>query len=191
MSKSTLIYVLLAGLSLTGCGGEQKPVQTSPNSTASQVSGDVPTPVVPEAKPAEQPAAEHFYSLKEGNEYGYEHAISDDEQNKGQAAARLTMFKFAGVQDGRYQVYTKNKSVIQVIECDKECKFIKVMTFVNGNHMQTERIAGGNGSIASSVMQDAINGRLERAVTTSKTDGSRKYVWFSEDNGISYTPVPN
>lgn len=191
MRKSTLVYVLVAGLALAGCGGEQQPVPTSQNSAAPQAPEAAPPAVEPESQPAAPPAVEHFYSLKDGTEYGYQHAISEEQEKQGQVAEKITMFQFAGEKDGKYQVFTKEKSVYQVIECDKECKFIKLMTFASGQHVNTERIAGGNSSIASIVLQDAINGQLEQTVITSKADGSKSHIWFSEESGISYTPVSN
>lgn len=191
MSKSTLAYVLLAGLALAGCGGEQQPVPTSQNSAAPQAPEAASPAVAPEPQPAAPPAVEHFYSLKDGTEYGYQHAISEEQEKQGQVAEQITMFQFAGEKDGKYQVFAKEKSFYQVVECDKECKFIKVMTFAAGQHVNTERIAGGNGSIASIALQDAINGQLEQTVITSKANGSKNHVWFTEENGITYTPVSN
>ena len=45
--------------------------------------------------------------MKDGYEYGYEQAISQDAADSGQVATSLLMFKFVGEKDGNYQVFSK------------------------------------------------------------------------------------
>lgn len=188
MDGKIFVIALLGAIALSGCSDKVKTAETA---TAIPATTDTqPTTQPKEEK--EAMSAEHFYSMKDGMEYGYEHALSEDDQQKGQAAAQLTMFKYAGEKDGKYQAYVKANGATQVIECDKECKYIKIMIFIGNEHAKTERIAGGNGSIASSVMADAIGGQLEQAVLTSKADKSKKsHVWFSEQEGAVLTPIAN
>ena len=57
-------------------------------------------------------------------------------------------------------------------------------------HIKTERIKGGTGSIAGAALTDAINGKLEQAKVTRRSDKSKKvHIWFNEDSGVELTPI--
>ncbi|MFC3874855.1 hypothetical protein [Neisseria musculi] len=121
---------------------------------------------------------DHFYSLQDGQEYGYESAISQDQANAGQAASNIIMIRFAGEKDGKYQIYGKENQVYSVFECDKNCQFIKSMVFVDNQLIRKEMLKGGNDSVASFAFMDAINGKLEKSVEESK--GKKYHIWFTE-----------
>ena len=64
--------------------------------------------------------------MKDGYEYGYEQAISQDAADSGQVATSLLMFKFVGEKDGNYQVFSKNAGdVITLLQCSNPCEYIK------------------------------------------------------------------
>lgn len=129
---------------------------------------------------------DHYYSLKDGFEYGYEPAVSLDAQNAGQVAGTLMMFKFAGESNGFYQAYNKDTSgAITVAECANPCEFIKVMVFYNGVHVNTERMRATDGTIGWLVMSDAINGKLEQYQMDK--NGKKYSVWFDEKMGLKTT----
>jgi hypothetical protein len=128
--------------------------------------------------------------MRDGNEYGYERAISQDEQNQGQATNQLLMVKYAGQKDGKHQVYVQDKQTFGVFECSAQCDYIKGMTFLGNEHIKTERMKGGPESVAGAALADAINGKLEQAKVAKKSDKSKKmHIWFSEEHGIELTPI--
>ena len=130
----------------------------------------------------EMPKIDHYYSMKDGYEYGYEQAISQDAADSGQVATSLLMFKFVGEKDGNYQVFSKNAGdVITLLQCSNPCEYIKVMTFLGNEHLTTERVKAVEGSIGWSVLSDAINGKLEKYIA-NKND--KKFtIWFDEKVG--------
>jgi len=166
-----LVAILMAVV-VSGCGQEKPAVDAA-------VSAEIAEPT---------PKIDHYYSLKDGLEYGYEQAVSQDAQNAGQVAQSLMMFKFAGKSGDLYQAYNKDASgAITVAECSNPCEFIKVMVFYNGSHMSTERLRATDGTIGWLVMSDAINGKLEQYLV--EKEGKKFSVWFDEKTGPKTTPV--
>lgn len=146
--------------------------------------------VVPEqAEIAPAPVKiDHYYSMKDGHEYGYELAVSQDASNAGQVAETLIMFKFAGEKDGAYQAYTKESTgAISVVQCNNPCDFMKVMVFFNGEHIKTDRLKATEGSIGWLVMADAINGKMQQYV--GDKNGKKVHVWFAEQGGMQSTQI--
>lgn len=131
------------------------------------------------------PVVDHYYSLKDGYEYGYEQGISVDQENSGQVAPTLAMFKYSGKKDGVHQVYMKNnKYMSTVVECTEPCEYIKVMGYMRGEGaVSTERIKAVPGSLAYGVIHDAINGKLEQFV--GERDGKKYTLWLGEKNPIT------
>jgi hypothetical protein len=131
------------------------------------------------------PVVEHYYSLKDGYEYGYEQGISVDQENSGQVAPTLAMFKYSGKKDGVHQVYMKNnKYMSTVVECADPCEYIKVMGYMRGEGaVSTERIKAVPGSLAYGVIYDAINGKLEQFV--GERDGKKYTLWLGEKKPLT------
>ncbi len=182
MKKSTLFISLFAAGVLLGCG-EAKTEAAKPAAQSTETVSEAPEAAAP-AK------SDHYYSMRDGDEYGYERAISQDEQNQGQAANQLLMVKYAGQKDGKYQVYVQDKQTFGVFECSAQCDYIKSMTFFGKEHIKTERMKGGPESVAGAALTDAINGKLEQAKVAKKSDKSKKmHIWFSEEDGIELTSI--
>jgi len=178
MKKSALLLsLILSSALLAGCGDNT----SSQQATASQ---DKPAEIVPSV-----PIKDHQYSMKDGFEYGYEQGLSENQQNAGQVASTLLMFKYAGQKDGAFQVYTKDavNEVIAVMQCSNPCDFMKVMTFYQGENIKTERMRATEGSIGWAVMSDAINGKLQQYFVDK--NGKKLAIWFDEKKGITSTPV--
>ncbi|MDP2153822.1 MAG: hypothetical protein Q8J66_09215 [Methylotenera sp.] len=168
--KKLVLALMMCGL--VGCGDGGK-------STSEQNAEIAPS----------EPVVDHYYSMNDGYEYGYEQGLSNDSVNAGQVASTLIMFKYAGVKDGVYQVYTKNNmGAFDVLECTNPCQYLKEMIFYNGSHLKTERIKAVEGSIGWSVMADAINGKMEQFIA-EKNNGAKSTVWFNEKTGLKFTSV--
>lgn len=167
------VFLALAFIGLTACGQSQQQTSTAP---------------APVAEIVEAPVADHYYSMKEGLQYGYETALSEDQRAAGQMANTLTMFKYAGEKDGVYQVYTEESgNVFTSIQCTNPCDFMKIMMFADHELISTERLKATEGTIGWLVMADAINGKLERY--QGKAGNEMMNVWFDEEDGFTATPV--
>jgi hypothetical protein len=133
-----------------------------------------------------EPLPDHYYSMKDGLEYGYEPAVSEDAQKAGQLASTLLMFKFAGERDGVYQIYTKDGYSTTVAECSNPCDFIKIMVFAKDvGHVKTERMRATEGTIVWLAISDAINNKLEQFV--NEKNGKKFTVWWDEKKGLQTT----
>lgn len=168
-----MAFAIFLSCFLAACGQPEQPKPVS-----------APAAVAPVA-----PVKTHNYSLRDGFEYGYERAVSPEQQQKGQLASALMMAKFAGQRDGKYQAYSKDADQIGsvvVLECSNPCEFMKVMVFVEGGHVSTQRLRVAPGIIGWMILEDAINGELEQYV--AERDGRKFTVWFDEKKGLVTTP---
>ncbi|MDO1509938.1 MULTISPECIES: hypothetical protein [unclassified Neisseria] len=163
-----MFYLASLCFALSACGGDSgsnAPVQTA---EAESLSESKPEPISPA----------HYYSLKDGLEYGYEQVISHDAANQGQAANHVLMLRYSGSKDGKHQLFNSENGLSQVIECEGDCSFIKMMIFSGGQMLKKEVIKGGNHSIAALALEDAKNGKLEQYIHESK--GKKYHVWFTD-----------
>ena len=176
MKNKLVLSILL--MALTGCG-QQQPAAVSQEKPVAEVA--------PEA-----PVIDHYYSMKDGYEYGYEMSVSQDDANAGQVASKLLMFKYAGQKDNIYQVFSKDQSgAYDVIQCENPCKFFKEMIFYDGRLIKVERMSATEGSLGWSVLSDAINNKLEQYIGKNKSTGQKVNLWFDEENGMTATPIPD
>lgn len=159
MKKFALMLVVFA---LAGCGDSTAP------SSATQAEAALVEPL---------PAA-HYYSLEDGTEYGYEPAISQNDQESGMVAKSMVMFRYAGQRDGKHQVYAKDGSNMTVIECANPCEFMKLMSFYDGEFVNKELIRAKEGSMGWSAISDGINGFMKPTVKVK--NGKSIRLWFDE-----------
>ncbi len=165
-----LLAIAFAAVLVSSCGAE--------NQTTSQAAAEpVPVGKLPPQK---------YYSMKDGHEYGYEQAVSQDAANKGQVAVKLLMFKFAGERNGVLQFYAKEADVVSVFQCERPCEYVKQLVFYNGRLLRKDHIRAVEGSIAWAVVQDAQNGYLTKF--TREREGKLQEVWFDESGPI-WKPV--
>ena len=168
-----IFSVVIAGL-LSSCGDQSAAQNEKQPSQAAEIAPQVAQ-------------IDHYYSMKDGFEYGYEAAISQDAAAAGQVAAKLMMFKYAGNKEGKYQVYSKEGATALVAECGNPCDYIKIMTFFQGEHVNTDRLRATEGNIATMVIMDAINGKMEQFI--AEKNGKKATVWFDEKLGVKATPI--
>lgn len=142
-----------------------------------------PTAAAVTVAPAAAPAAvpEHVYAIKDGIEYGYEQALSDQDRTQGRVAKSLLMFSYLGKKGGAYQVMLKEDDVRTVAECALPCEYAKVYTFVDVTFVKKETIPINPSALLAGVFADAITGQLEQmqglrdgTVTTFWVDGGKK-----------------
>lgn len=156
-------------LALVGC---EDPAPASPR--APEAAAVEPPPVVPR----------HRYAMRDGDQYGYEPALSQSAQMAGQAGSALVMLSYLGERGGKHQLMLKKGGAVGVFECANPCDFFRVMTFAGGYPMGTERMRAVPELIASAAMRDAIDGYLEPATKT--VGGKRVRMWFDEQKGVQY-----
>lgn len=166
------IWVLMV-LALAGCGEKAGTAAVSSEPAAAEVVQPV--------------KAEHYYSMKDGFEYGYEKALSQNDIESGKASSELLFFKYAGERNGIYQAYLKDGQIITTLECANPCEFLKVMVFADGEFYSKERMRATEGVLGWHVMADAINGYMEQYI--AKKDGKQFNIWFSEESGLERVPL--
>jgi hypothetical protein len=121
----------------------------------------LPAPIVapkPVELPPPPPPARPNYEFREGSAYGYVAALSEDDRRAGRAAGEVLMYRYRGVQNGRYvlELVGAGGGVIGRSECANPCNAI--ILHEGGT---VRRLAYHPTSIIGSAMEDAIAGRLE------------------------------
>lgn len=173
----------IALLSLIGCGDGAE--NTTQIKTSTAVQPGTPKPKTEAKIPASK---DHQYSMRDGKEYGYETELSQQDKANGIGANSLTMVRYAGFRNGKYQAFSYTDGIYSVLECEYPCEYMKVMTFSKGQHIHTERMKVYEGVIGWSIMQDAMHGKLEQSIQISQDKKKRNTLWFSEENGIELIP---
>jgi hypothetical protein len=175
MKKIAVICLLLG---LVGCGDK-----AGTKSVSSEPASAEPTAAV-----VVQPKkAVHYYSVEDGGEYGYEPGVSQDDQHNGTGAKSLIMFRYAGLRDAQYQVYSKYGPVVTALQCENPCEFIKIMTFYNGTFVKKEMLRATEGTIGWLAISDAINGFMKAYVAGKQ--GKEYSLHFDEKHGVQKLPA--
>ncbi|MBU0915827.1 MAG: hypothetical protein KKD97_05705 [Gammaproteobacteria bacterium] len=175
--KSTLIAGVVLCL-LAGCSGEKQ----DPQPQANAVAETAPVPVV----------RAHNYDFQEGHEYGYTMAPTEDNARAGLAANQVTMIKYAGQKDGRYQLHVSQGSVLTAIECSYPCEVAKIMIIMDmpgvpPSTMNIQRVRLNSDAVAMLALDDAVKGKLTQY---GRDKGGRKHsVWLDQQRGVVLTPV--
>lgn len=108
----------------------------------------------------EKVAPDHYYALRDGFEYGYEQALSEDDKNAGTQASPLMMTRFMDVTDGIYTVEIIKGPASAIFTCEYHCEFIKSKQFAYGQLVNSEILRNAKGSVVWAIMQDAQSGKL-------------------------------
>lgn len=127
---------------------------------------------------------DHFYAMADGYEYGYDRLLTAVEKDLGQVTSPLVMLRYAGMRDGKYQIFSEENTVYTVFECATQCDFIKVMMFINGKCFKTERVRPVPNSIGYLALQDAKHGKLKPNIIGLPGDKQQKQIWFDENKGM-------
>lgn len=133
----------------------------------------------------------HFYVLKDGSKYGYQPATSRYERDSGQATSKLVMARYFGRKGDTYQIDMIDGDLHHIVECERPCEYLKIMIFYKNDHERTEYMKSEIGTIAWSILQDAVNGHMDvLTVDRNTSDGSEPHhIWVSEDEGPIFTPI--
>ena len=165
---------LAACLLLAACGRGDGEVQTAP----------VDLPHAAEVAPPPKP----HYVVKDGDEYGYQGQLSEDEIKRGQAASALRMYTYLGQYKGAHQVMNKDGQWRTVAECESPCMHVKVFTFNGDRFVRRELYSLNPAMLLAEVFQDAIDGHLEPLRGTR--DGKLVQLWVDgEKKTVVHLPV--
>lgn len=143
--KRRILGLGLCPLLLVSCG-DQADSNPPPSASANQeLVAALPDPPKPPAK----------YDLKEGNDYAYITAVSEEDAKAGKVAGDVLMFRYLGKEDGVHKVarLSDDGQILFTDTCAEPCVIIKM----EGG----KRIAYNPNSVIGSVFQDAINGYLD------------------------------
>lgn len=136
---------------------------------------------------AAEAVPDHWYSLKDGQEYGYQEKLTPADAAAGKLAGKVWTVKYAGLHDGADQLFAKFGQAIVVLECKRPCKFVKTMTFVADQFVDKNYQQAVVGSLGWEMMTDAAAGKLKPYVATK--NGKHYHVWFDEKDGAHFVPA--
>lgn len=110
----------------------------------------------PAPTPAPAPPANN-YNFREGTTYGYESAVSEEDQKKGVAAGDVLLYRYLGKIGGRHvlEQLSPTGAIVSTSSCDVPCNAIRLQ--YGGT---TKLISYDIRSVVGSAMDDAIHGRL-------------------------------
>lgn len=135
-------------------------------------------------------AQAHNYVLRDGMEYGYPRALTDEERKAGQLSEQIFTFMYLGSRDGKHQVLSRNGNSVDVLECEIPCRYVKGMSFVDMDYLRdnitVERFVAGPGSIISAVMDDIEAGQL--AIAGTVRNGKPHTMWMDATKGLLFFP---
>lgn len=178
---SIAVYTIAVFLLLTSVLPGKKRGKDAHDQPVAQASGETSLPLPP-------PAPRHNWTYRDGNQYGYEQGISEEQRAQGQVATKLLMFRFNGERDGKFQAYVRDGDYVSVLECQSPCEYVKSMVFAGGGKaIRTEHMRAVSGSIASALIEDMRDGDLE--LYTFEREGKRYSNWFDEKTGVKRNPV--
>ncbi len=143
----TILIAAFGCLALAACS---KGSASTTNTTTSTNTTDTVTTA--QAAPA---PPEHRYTAKEGEDYGYVAAVSDDDRKAGQTAGDVIMYRYLGQSDGVYTLAMTDKPDA-LIQCTNPCQMVKVTL----DGAVIKRTAFTDDSVIGSAFHDAFDGQL-------------------------------
>ena len=133
-------------------------IATAPLSLeAGNTLGSTALPTIVEPPPPPKPV--HNYDFREGDTYGYEAALSEEDRKKGNAARDVVIYRYVGLIEGKHtlEALSADGTISSVSQCAPNCHAIR--TWAGG---QSYVRAYDHSSIMGAAMEDAINGRLRK-----------------------------
>lgn len=132
-------------------------------------------PVMPVEKTRDIPKtdltapSQHYWSIHDGDEYGYEHGISEDDQRAGVLAKPLVMVSYLGEQNGEYKFSEDKGSGAKIIyACKYPCTILKTTAYFHGTVINSIRQPNVGGSIGWAIMEDAAHHQVQPVGNSKK-----------------------
>jgi hypothetical protein len=127
---------------------------------------------------SEQPHKPSF-ATKDGQDYGYVRALTDDDKQKGVAGSAVVMFRFFGAVGSKYQVGTQTtRGSFVVFEGEAPFEFVKAYSFFDNRLIEKETLRMQPNAIARLALEDARHGSLQQYRATR--DGKPGRLMFDE-----------
>lgn len=128
------------------------------------------------------------YVIRDGDEYGYQPAVSERDRENGLVTNALVMYSYLGEHNGVHQVMHRDGDLRFVAECEGACMHVKVYAFDDGRFLKREIYALTPGMLLAEVMEDATEGRLYPLRGTR--DGKLVQIWVDgEKKKVVHLPV--
>jgi hypothetical protein len=105
----------------------------------------------------------HNYAVVENYEYGYELAITDEDQKQGALAKPVIMVRNLGEKGKRGEFKTlqiKSGPFISIYDCSEPCEFAHGKTYLSNLLVKEERIRAAPGTVLALALDDIRNGQL-------------------------------
>ena len=115
------------------------------------------------------PRGAHHWTWHEGGEFGYQRALSEQDKQRGIAAAPLFVVGYQGKQSGVYNFATADS---QLLSCRTPCETIMSLSAAAGRQV----FPVVRGSLLWALVEDARNGWLSAGPVTT-TDPNYKPEW--------------
>lgn len=141
---------LIVLLGMAGCNAPAPP--QAPASSAATTG--------PGADTAAVTTPTHRWEYREGKEYGYSAALSDDDKKAGKAVAEVQMFRFLGEKDGVYRVGFSQNGSTMVAGCANPCQVVKI-TISSEYSSEVSRVQFNPDTVIGGVLMDAFNGQMD------------------------------
>lgn len=165
-----LIFIIWMAFSLQSCSDKKD----APVSAEAKKVNSEQVAALENAQKFVPPTPSHYYSYEEDGEYGYEPAISEDEQKQGIATKSLLMTRYLGEKNGLHSIQMSDGAYKAIYSCKTPCEFIKVKKYFSGSLINTETVKNAPNSVISSIMEDAQNGFLKIYAAQNKADQSKQ-----------------
>lgn len=148
--------LIVAAWACDSTSGDPPPIVTTPVDAVRPMDNIAAEP--PPA-PVVVPAATANWDFREGQEYGYVAAVSEEDRKRGRAAGSVHLFRYLGQEDGKHVLVSLGDDGAPFARsyCASPCVAIKTV-FGDGG---VRRIAYDTDSVIGAAFEDAIAGRMK------------------------------
>lgn len=149
--KSFLIWCGIGVLMLAGLGMcmtlTEDDAKTPTPAAAAKVVDDAPAQPLPPA---------HRWEYREGDLYGYQTELSEEDKKAGKGASDVLMFRFLGKRGDVYRLQAENGPIFS---CENPCEVVKAT--IAGQVV--DRVTYNPDTVIGGAFEDAFNGQMEPA----------------------------
>ena len=111
----------------------------------------------------------HNWTYREGDAYGYQSAVSDDDKKAGQSASEVVMYRYYGKDGDDYVLRSRNAFGDYETRCTNPCEVMRVTLAGQGEVLK--RLVYSDDLVVAAALKDAIAGNLELASDAAKPKG--------------------
>ncbi|WP_043632725.1 hypothetical protein [Chromobacterium haemolyticum] len=166
MLLKTLVTALLATSLLSACGSNQDD-NRSPGETT----------------PAAQAEPAHHYVLEDNGMYGYQSALTEEDQKKGRSAGDVVMILYLGKKNDLETIALGN----DIITCKTPCEYAKSVSILTNRQ---EFVHATPTSLLHAMFEDAANGVLKPMSLEDKPPEKTQSVNHDQAPAAIQEPLP-